>query len=275
MSARKIINNLYEHFKNTPKRLKIVCDWDEVIQASEPYALWEATNKDALESHDWNDVRLWEAAKTFPEYFYSYWFTNSPLIEYSPYGSKNKVHKELLDRPSYEERMNRQANYKNSPYFYHLSPFLTIAEDLLKLIREGKVERLIFLSVYDKRKFPNGDPRKSEVFRETFHRFAKPIGEFLKVGEEMIVANDIHLVPFDSETQGQSKADWIKLNANDFDLVIDDNPNICKEIVENISNSTYVMNMTVCSPYYPAIKHDERVLLVKNEVSELKKEDFK
>jgi len=33
--------------------------------------------------------------------------------------------------------------------------------------------------------------------------------------------------------------------------------------------------MTVCSPYYPAIKHDERVLLVKQEVSDLKKEDFK
>jgi hypothetical protein len=50
--------------------------------------------------------------------------------------------------------------------------------------------------------------------------------------------------------------------------VIDDNPNICKKIIENSS-------MTVYSPYYPAIKHDEKVLLVKNEVSELKKEDFK
>jgi hypothetical protein len=103
--------------------------------------------------------------------------------------------------------MERQVNYKNSPFFYQQAPFLTIAEDLLKLIKEGKVERLFFLSVYDKRKFPNGDPRKTEVFRETFHGFAKPAGELLKAGEEMIVANDIHLIPFDSETQGQSKAD--------------------------------------------------------------------
>lgn len=36
----KQITTLYEHYKNTPKRLKIVCDWDEVIQACEPYALW-------------------------------------------------------------------------------------------------------------------------------------------------------------------------------------------------------------------------------------------
>ena len=35
------ITTLYEHFKNTPKKLKIICDWDEVIQACEPYALWK------------------------------------------------------------------------------------------------------------------------------------------------------------------------------------------------------------------------------------------
>jgi hypothetical protein len=36
------------------------------------------------------------------------------------------------------------------------------------------------------------------------------------------------------------------------------------------------MNITVIAPYYPAVanQHDERVLLVKNEVSELKKENF-
>jgi hypothetical protein len=48
----KQTKTLYEHFKDTPKRLKIVCDWDEVIQACEPYSLWEATNKEALESYD-------------------------------------------------------------------------------------------------------------------------------------------------------------------------------------------------------------------------------
>jgi len=36
------------------------------------------------------------------------------------------------------------------------------------------------------------------------------------------------------------------------------------------------MNWIVIAPYYPATEnqHDERVLLVKNEVSNLKKEDF-
>jgi len=66
-----------------------------------------------------------------------------------------------------------QQIYKNSPYFYQQAPFLTIAEDLLKLIKEDKVEKLIFLSAYDKRKFPNedGDSRKGQIFRKTFGQF--------------------------------------------------------------------------------------------------------
>ena len=36
------ITSLYDQYKNTPKKLKIICDWDEVIQSNEPYALWKA-----------------------------------------------------------------------------------------------------------------------------------------------------------------------------------------------------------------------------------------
>jgi hypothetical protein len=38
----KTIKSLYEIYKNTPKKLKIICDWDEVIQPCEPYALYLA-----------------------------------------------------------------------------------------------------------------------------------------------------------------------------------------------------------------------------------------
>jgi hypothetical protein len=64
---------------------------------------------------------------------------------------------------------------KNSPKFYQEAPFLTIAEDLLKLIREDKVEQLTFLSAYDKRVFPDGDERKLQIFIETFARFGKEL----------------------------------------------------------------------------------------------------
>jgi hypothetical protein len=99
--------------------------------------------------------------------------------------------------------MERQANYKNSPFFYQLAPFLTIAEDLLKLIKEGKVKNVIFLSAYDKRKFPNGDPRKIEMFKQTFYNLNKSWGEGLLTDCEI----RLELIPFDNETQGQNKAD--------------------------------------------------------------------
>src|ERR1044072_1952168 len=119
----------------------------------------------------------------------NYWITEPPFIEYSPYGSKNKINEHLLDRPSYKERMKRQEDYKNSPNFYQEAPFLTIAEDLLKLIKEDKVEKLIFLSAYDKRKFPNSDERKREVFRETFLKLSK----FSPTDKEGIFRKNIRL----------------------------------------------------------------------------------
>jgi hypothetical protein len=41
----KIITSLYDQYKNTPKKLNIVCGWDEVIQAYDPYALWFGKEK--------------------------------------------------------------------------------------------------------------------------------------------------------------------------------------------------------------------------------------
>lgn len=43
--SKEIINCFYSHFKNTPKKLKIVCDWDEVIQCLEAFALFLALKK--------------------------------------------------------------------------------------------------------------------------------------------------------------------------------------------------------------------------------------
>ncbi|PWU06693.1 MAG: hypothetical protein C5B43_01435 [Verrucomicrobia bacterium] len=39
---RKVIRSFYSHFKNGEKKLKIVCDWDEVIQSLEPFALYQS-----------------------------------------------------------------------------------------------------------------------------------------------------------------------------------------------------------------------------------------
>lgn len=268
------ITVLYEYFKNTPKKLKIVCDWDEVIQNCEQYAGWKAFKE---LSHFFRGG----FHETLEKHFKDFWDTD--LVEYSPYGSKIK---EVMFHG--KTHLDKYLEIKNSPNFYQQAPFLTIAEDLLKLIKEDKVERLIFLSAYDKRKFPEGDMRKWIIFDDTFGRV------FLNKDQKPFAAS-LKLIPFDSETQGQNKADWIKENASDFDIVIDDNPNICKKvnnIFAKMCHSCYSQikdkkefsvtcfhprdEIKVTAPYYPVLEnqHDERVLLVKNEVSDLKKEDF-
>jgi len=140
-------------------------------------------------------------AKKFFEYF---WGDSCPVVYY-PYGSRieGKVNS---DDKGYirnsvgvaPELSKKQQEIKNSPSFYQQAPFLTIAEDLLKLIKKDKVEQLIFLSAYDKRKFPGGDDRKIDIFLDTFFEL-----NLLKRNEYI----DLKFIGFDSETQGRTKAD--------------------------------------------------------------------
>jgi len=46
--GKKKINTdcLYSHFKDAPWKLKIICDWDEVIQPLEPKAYYELSERD-------------------------------------------------------------------------------------------------------------------------------------------------------------------------------------------------------------------------------------
>ena len=383
-----IITSLYEHYKDTPKKLKIICDWDEVIQAHEPYALWKSLqqNPKLKDKFDF----------TFEDLFEKFWQKDFPSsIVYSSFGSKlytPKGSEEWDD--NLEEVSEKQQAIKNSPNFYQEAPFLTIAEDLLKLIKEDKVEKLIFLSAYDKRKFPKGDERKYDIFKETFANLAhnwRVCREDINYRDDKCWGGEInrkngyldrinlHLIDFDTTTKddlekekqealnkfkkileggaslseklkqtrslidigtmnldkyekpiNRTKADWIEQNASDFDIVIDDNPNICKslvekeasqdnldkilekhtafiayrknaELVEKIEQAQMLINnkivdlsekdksllreamiealrtpIKVLTPYYPAVaeQHHQSVLLVKNEVSDLKEEDF-
>jgi hypothetical protein len=97
-------------------------------------------------------------------------------VNYSSYSSRLEI--ESISEEDAElagSWVKKQQTIKNSPNFYHQAPFLTIAEDLLKLIREDKVEKLIFL-IYCKVLSMEGehsenvitDDRIELVFKETF-----------------------------------------------------------------------------------------------------------
>jgi len=117
------------------------------------------------------------------QYFKDFWEAEQSFVEYSPYGSRLNANNSTLEK---------QIKIKNSPEFYQQAPFLTIAKELLKLIKEDKVEKLIFLSAYDKRQFPERDDRKYKIFSETFGKFSNC---------------SLNLVGFDSAGRGQSKSE--------------------------------------------------------------------
>jgi hypothetical protein len=141
---------------------------------------------------------------------------------------------------------------KNEPDFYEHSPFLTLAKELLKLVKENKAE-VIFLSAYNKRAFKNGDPRKKKIFKETFGKYPNC---------------SLNLVGFESEGKGQSKSEWVKKNVPDCEVIIDDNPNILGNVIKDNDKIIAV------APFYPTIKHHKKVILIKNSISNLKKRDF-
>lgn len=267
---KKIINCLYSYFKNAPKKLKIVCDWDEVIQPLEPKVYYELSEQEGA----YYDAPWWMPNGIQFEAFFSNFWLNPPIY-YSRYGShsiykETSMIKSCLAKPSEQgvtfglgprsikEKIDK---IKSEPDFYQKSPFLTIAKELLMLIKADKVEQLIFLTAYDKRKFPEGDFRKLKIFQETFGKFSNCF---------------LQLIGFESEGQGINKADWIKKNALDFDIVIDDNPLICKSIIESCSSETRKIK-SVCAPCYHSImeKHHSKVMLIKTSISNLEKKDFK
>ncbi|CAJ0746954.1 20987_t:CDS:2 [Entrophospora sp. SA101] len=114
---------------------------------------------------------------------------------HSIYNDKSKIKSCLskgdsfaLGLRSIKEKIDK---IKNEPDFYEQTSFLTLAQELLKLVKENKVA-VTFLSAYDKRSFPNGDPRKRKIFSETFGKFPNC---------------SLELIGFDSEGQGQTKGE--------------------------------------------------------------------
>jgi len=259
--AKKIINIdcLYSHFKNTPKKLKIVCDWDEVIQSLEPKVYYELSEREGA----YYDAPWWMPNGTkFEEWLKNFWL--NPPIYFSDYGSHSIYsEKEMVKNCRRENSAfvlgvrsikSKVEEIKNEPDFYEKTFFLTIAKELLMLIKENKIEKIIFLSAYDKRAFRDGDPRKKKIFSETFGKFSNC---------------SLNLIGFDSEGKGQNKSEWIKENQSNCDIVIDDNPNILTNVLKENPK------ITALAPYYsPTIKHHQSVLLIKTSLSNLKKEDF-
>jgi len=182
-----------EEYQKKDRKLKVFCDWDEVIQPLEPKVYYEYHKEQEL----------------FKNYFRNFWkqiAKTKRIITFSSYGSHAVSRDENLTK------------IKNDVDFYNKAPFLTIAKELLLALEDNLIE-LTFLSAYNQDDFPNGDERKAKKAKKIF-------GQFPQV--------KVDLTPFSSHEPIFLKWQILKNRYPDFDIFIDDNPNIITETQRNL-----------------------------------------
>lgn len=259
---------LYKLIKKTSqekgKKVKVVSDYDDVIQAHKPFALYCITNSKI----------------PFEDYFKNFW--DEVEFTWIHGGSKRKINHsscifdELKDedyerlgieKDKFEKIKKDKDSFallksfkRSSDTFYYEAPFLSIAKELLQCLKEDLISELVIVSGFRKGRYPKeGDPRKLERFKQTFGNFPNAKLTLL----ELVV-----------DEQGEPRPyrwDWAKKEQSDLDIFIDDSQNSVLETRKLLPNALFVM---------PDYKTNEKVkgsniYHVKTTISDLKDEDFK
>ena len=217
------------------RKLKIVCDWDEVIQTRNSYLHYQNLQKNSPSSLPFSNEYL----KVFwKERWVSY-------DEQSCYFTNESLREEI-------------AKIRNNSDAYVKQPFLSPAKELLLALKDELIEKLIFLSAYNHDNMPCGDQRKINKFQVTFENF--PQCKF-------------ELFPFSPQKESNFfKWQSIQQHNSDFDLFIDDNPNIIKSAQENLPSD----KLFALPDYYEHNEHVKgfNVYHFKVGLSTLQDEDF-
>ena len=135
--------DLYSFLVKSPKKLRIVCAWDEVIKPIESYSLWLAKKE---YNSDWI-----KPLSSFVDYFNAFWnidnkeHANPSKITYSNNDSSLSDWCKSITVSDYSEKiLDRQLELKKTANTYQEAPYLSAIIDLLKLLKENKVESLVF-----------------------------------------------------------------------------------------------------------------------------------
>jgi len=269
------INSLYELIKQKSQEkrrpLKIICDWDETIQPLKPAMIYEKMSPDA--------------GISFSEFTESFWentdFTNPENLTGGGFGKKirsyvkgftGKEEEKKAIKKYEEEKLEMKENpYKWESYaksFYgrperFQTPFLSIAEELLKAVKEDLVSELIIISAYNV-----GKPG-------TIAAIGKKNKQEATFGKLPITK--IELTPQEKKREGGKtffttslRWDIIKEKYSDFDIFIDDSLKAIEETKKYFPERIYV---------FPDYKYSRKVQApniyhVKNTISNLKDSDF-
>lgn len=270
------VSSLYELIKKSSREksrpLEIVCDWDEVIQPFQPLCIYTIAELEGISFKDFFK-RFWEIADGGKEIrFTSDWRIRGVngseeekkfFEKYLRIMYDDKILKSFQQSKSNEKIEERWKSFYVSPEWVEIitnAPFLNIAEDLLKALKEGLISKLVIISSYRKgRGKGQGVTRKKKVFAKTWSKFPQC---------------ELELTEGSSDNWGRvSPLRWEVLRNKypDFDIAIDDNPQIIKEYVDNLpKDKIYAINDYACNK----IVNEDNVYHIPTTVSDITEKDF-
>ncbi len=202
-------NELYELIKKTNQEknrpLRIVCDWDEVIQNHFSLVVWKMSGEK-------------EGIK-FEDFYENYWQKEGGYEGWADFADKYQIY--FGDGKAKYKEARKSVISDDNP------PFISLADELLTCLKEGLIEEVVFLSGYNQKE-PEHEVQKNEAFAATF-------GQFPKEKARMVT------VPLDPVTQKADKWTWMKDNYSEFDIFIDDRSDYVSNVREIFPDRIYAM----------------------------------
>jgi len=171
--------------------------------------------------------------------------------------------KTIKDNPtfeySFENWSKEQDNIREQDDIYDQVPFTVAAEELLRAVKENFVKELVFLTHYNRRRFPGGDKRKQKKIEDTFGSLSE-------------AKTVIHL-----DTASNPKPKWIKENQPDFDIFIDDNPSIISESIKTFSpdKTLVIINQELLYGRVSKLIEADNVFHLTSKISSIKDTNFR
>jgi hypothetical protein len=218
--------------------LKVISDWDEVITGNKSRTFYLLAKKRGLD-------------QVYSEWLEDYWKKSTQT--YRSYGMNVVTHLDVIENYRQNAPEEFEAEFKAikaDPNFYDDNPFLFIAGDLFFCLKEGLISELIIISSYREEAYKvEGEPKR-KVFEKHFAKFPQCKLELTPVKRDVKVKEGT-MGKFPGK---RISARWkvLKEKFPNFDVFIDDNPNIMKEVREAFSDDpdkTYVFPDYKCNSH--------------------------
>jgi hypothetical protein len=261
-----------------------VADWDDTIQLVRPMVIWLNTSLSK------NNSSIKEFATRFWE--------NSVLIPNRPSASIiGEYHGSPEEKEAVEEFEKKRSESRKNPEkhifnpiddFYNKTPFLSTADDLLKALKEGLISEIVLISCY--RKGKNQKNQDEQIYKrvlsgvtainknaekttkEKVAKIEKTFGKLPQTKIEMTAMTRPSIGDKKSPEFKPYRWEVLRDKYPDFDILIDDNPQIIKECAENLpSDKAFALCDYRCNR---GIVKADNVYMFPVTVSDIKDEDF-